>query len=376
MYCSKCGSKVNVEGKFCQTCGEAVQNGIDEQSQVLNQQINQPYSTHQEFSNANQNIQNNSYKNQGNTDFNPSETQTLLKKKKRNPLIIVGIIVVVIIFATCISLFLKGILNNLDKKNELVLYDLKVEYPISWMSESNNESNTKSITKGNARIVFNYTKSNVYYSSYSAANEFISEYEKIGVTFDKAAGIQDVTISGIQWKKIEFYGSIDGEDKKVIQVVHSTDYEIYSITYLSEKKDYDKYLDQANKIIESVYLPSKETNAQTVKQQILGEWDCGKTGYLVINSDDTYYFYKDSSKSMENVFYGTYEATDGIPTNAEGYVEGITFITTVKKFTSGGKDEPSYVDGKIQYAFLPDGTDNFQGSNLNTGASCTMTKVK
>ena len=41
---------------------------------------------------------------------------------------------------------------------------------------------------------------------------------------------------------------------------------------------------------------SNEIGTGDAKQRTVGEWDCDDTGCLVINSDNTYYFYMDSSK--------------------------------------------------------------------------------
>lgn len=122
--------------------------------------------------------------------------------------------------------------------------------------------------------------------------------------------------------------------------------------------------------------PSKEINADEVKHKILGEWDCGDTGYLVINNDNTYYFYMENSKDEDNIVYGTYEATDGIATHAARDMEGITFITTIKKVIVDGVGQKISEYSKIQYAFTPDGTGNYDSRNLNTGSYFTMTKIK
>lgn len=297
--------------------------------------------------------------------------------KKKNPLVIVGIILGSVIAFTIFLFFITYFLNSMGVKNELALHELKVKYPIvGWIEESQADADTVSITKGESRIMLKYTKSNVYYSTSSVADEFIRSYKDTLDNFNLHGTMQEVTIHNTGWIKFEFSGMVDGKLKKGMQLVHSTDFEIYTIAYTSNGQDYDKYLDEANEITNSAYLPAKETNAQSVKQQIIGEWDCGNTGTLVINSDDTYYFYKDSSKSSDNVVSGTYEAIDGIPTNAAGYAQGVTFIATIQNLVADGTEQPAAAGSTISYAFTPDGTGDFMGSNLNTGSTFKMTRIK
>ena len=380
MYCFNCGNRLNAEDKFCNNCGAKAQHDIDTQPQAPNQQIDRPDQTVHTFSNDNPDTQDN----QTFTIFNPAGNPAAANKinnRRKKALLIVGIVVLSVILWTVFIAFsmhiVKGITDHLETKNELVLHDLKVEYPANWIKTST-DSDAIILDKisGKGRIAVTYFTSNFYYNSTSALNAFINEYEESWDQFETIGTMQDVTLNDTRWKKIEFCGIVNGENRRCMQMVHATDYDVYSLLYLSTEKNFSKYLDEANEIFDSAYLPPKEINTDAIKQKILGEWDCGDTGYLVINDDNTYCFYKDSSKDAGNVVYGTYEASDGIATNAAGYAEGITFIATLQKVMVDGQEQEIAEDAKIAYAFAPDETGHYVGRNLNEGSIFKMTKIK
>lgn len=359
MYCNNCGNKIDTNGNFCNSCGSTVNNSNQSMmNQNINQQtMNQPY-------------------NNFNYNYNTNQTN-MNTKKKNNSLAIVAALFGFIIFIFFASIIVKSAFTFLNNStSELKLHDLKIEYPFGWENENNTNSNTESITKGGVRVALLYTKSNVYYSSYSAASELVQEYESGWDSFSTIEGIKAVTINGVEWQRFEFEGIYKGESRKGIQIVYSTDYEIYTIIYVAKDSNYDTYLESANTILASATIATKPINKDSTKQQILGEWDCGNTGYLVINNDNTYYFYKDSSKSSNNVIYGTYEVSDGIATNAAGYANGVTFIGTIKQYTVDGENISTVIGNKIQYAFSPSDNGNFIGTNISIGSTFTMTKVK
>ena len=307
---------------------------------------------------------------------NAGEGQPAISKKK-NPLLLAGLIVGSIIVFMVFIAFVVYLLNSMGVKNKLVLHELTIEYPImGWMQEHKTDSDSVSIAKGETRLALKFSKSDIYIRTSALVDECIRNYKDTMDDFNLHGEIQDITINHASWIKFEFSATVNGELRKGMQLFHSTDYEIYSMTYTANEKDYDQYLDEVIKITESASLPPKETNTLSVKQQILGEWDCGKTGYFIINTDNTYYFYKDSSKSSDNVVYGTYEATDGIATYAAGYAEGITFTATIRKTTIDGINQPAAVNSQIAYVLVPDGTGNFTGNNLNTGGTFEMIRVK
>lgn len=306
----------------------------------------------------------------------PGEVQPPIGKKK-NPLLLAGLIVgSIVVFMVFIG-FIVYLLNSMGVKNKLVLHELTVEYPImGWMPDHKTDSDSATIVKGDARFALKYAKSDTYIRTSAVVDDCIRHYKETMSGFNLDGDRQDVTIHDTSWIKFTFSATANGKLRKGMQLFHSTDYEIYSMTYIATEEDYDRYLDEAVKMTESASLPPKKTNTPSVKQQLLGEWDCGKTGYFIINADHTYYFYQDSSKSSDNVVYGTYEVSDGIATYAAGYTEGITFTATIRKATADGVDQPTAVNSRIVYALAPDGTGNFTGTNLNTYSTFEMIRVK
>ena len=357
MHCRECGKEVNLNETYCSNCGQRVI--------ALNEQNSE-----------NQVMNNASFKQ---------------KSNKKMIFIIIGIIVGFVVLLSIIGLSIVVILSlNNEYKNPvevidnnltetLKLKDLTLKYDRSWNEEYNSGTDSKVIKRDKVILTLNYSKSDWYYTTTGFAEEMIKEYEDNENWNYNTVSLGKETINGKEWSKLEFIATVNGEKRKGLQYFFSTDYEYYSIIYMSAESDYNSYINEVNKFIKTIELYTKPVNSQDVKKKILGEWDCGTTGYLVINDDNTYYFYENSSQSMDNVIYGTYECSDGIPTYAAGYAEGILFIGNIKKATVDGEDKVLNTgDNKIQYGFSPNGTDGkyYNSKNINTGSTFTMRKIK
>ena len=272
-----------------------------------------------------------------------------------------------------------------------MLFRSSIEYPKSWhietdFAESFEEFDEitsadrmeKSISNGTARILVVYMGPSVYYySSLSVAFEVDMSNRKTWDTYETVNGVDTTIINDIEWAKIEYSAVLDKGKIKGKQLFYSTDYELYSIMVILAEDDYDRYIDEINQIIQTVRITIEDRiNTPDVVKTIVGEWDCGEIGYLIISDDGVYHFYQNSSKDPDNVIWGTYEASAGIPTHAAGYIDGINFLATVEGMMMDGDEEKG--GWQIQYIFAPSETDEniFNARNMEAGIDFTMIKMK
>lgn len=165
--------------------------------------------------------------------------------------------------------------------------------------------------------------------------------------------------------------------ENIIQYFFIDDYNQYSISYVTYEEEYLENLSEAKEIINTVQLDTtqKQLDEKAAKKELVGEWDCGKTGYVVFNEDNTYYFYKDSTKSMDNVIIGKYSATNKVKTYAAGYTNGIYILCDIEKGIMDGK---TYIkpNNKIDYVFIPNEDGEYDCKNMVTYSTFKASKVK
>ena len=298
----------------------------------------------------------------------------LFEKRKKHKTISIGIIVCIFALTFSGGFFLSGCQQKASVK-ELHLHGLSAEYS-GWTEEKGNDSDSIIIEKGSLYIAFFYVQSDVFTNTFSLAHTVIDSHKSAVDSFNLLKNVEETTINGNNWSKYEFSYILEGKKMKVLELVLSTDYEYYFIRYVASENVHDDNINAVNIILETIKVKTKELNSPDIKQKLLGEWNCGEAGYLVVNDDNTYYLFRDSSKSMDNVFYGTYECSTGIPTAAAGYAEGISFIGNIELAVLDGETIAMNEGSKLMYAFSPNGTDEnaYDGFNLNTTDSFIMKK--
>lgn len=131
MFCSKCGNQINSGAKFCNKCGEMVEQQnikIGNQqlaiNQVSNQQVNPDNPIHQEFGTPNENVNNNRFQSQTNSNAsqnlncnnqfiqNNQNNKKNFDIKKYLPFIIVGVLVLLV------TIFVVNSLGQNQNKND------------------------------------------------------------------------------------------------------------------------------------------------------------------------------------------------------------------------------------------------------------------
>ncbi len=367
MYCRKCGNQVNEGAKFCGACGTAIEvvNGNVQNTNTVN--IEQPVNT--------------VYPQQ--PVYNQPINQPQQTGANKAPLIVAIVIIVLfgIMFCFIMGIAIFGAIIGSDydyhyeantDMRKLVYNDIEFEYDNSiWSEES--EDDWKFITKSTGKIGLSYETSDYFYSTSSLAKVMKEEIESDGGIL--IGNIEDITINGQVWSKIV----CRYENTKYLFLLFANKYDTYIFSYMPRSEYvYDAEIKDIEKIYKTLKLDTtkQEQSEKIAKSKLIGEWDWGISGYFVIENNSIY-LYKDSSKSMDNVFYGTYTASDKIPTYAAGYVEGMTLIMTVEKYNVDGIEQK--IDGnsnQLEFAFSPNADGTYTIKNMNTYSSNTATKIK
>ncbi len=369
MYCRNCGNKINEDAKFCGICGTAVVMDNNVIAQNHAQSATQP--------NVGQPIPQQSFQ-QGNV-YTP-QTPT---KSSKAPLII-AIIAIVVFFFLCFSAIGLAVYiaiasenieetidNNYLGKNTLVQHDVSLEYDNSWTKHPE-EDGIISLTKSNETIGLAFDTSKYYYTTASLTTSvkeaFIDEGNII------LEDIKEITINNQKWQKfICEKGNI-----KTLVLVIANNYDQYAFTYSAKDTIFDYEMYNIEKIYKTLKLDNTKQieSEKKAKEKLIGEWDWGVSGYFVID-DDKVYLFKDSSKSMENVFYGTYTADDKVATYATGYTEGMHIIMTIEKYYYDGEEvEINNNSNKLEFVFVPNKDGTYMIKNMVSYQSNTATKVK
>lgn len=348
MYCKNCGNKLNEGSNFCGSCGTPVNNTNQSVTLVPNVAPSQPI------------------------------------KSSKAPLIVAIIIFVIMIISFFVVfgiIIITTVLEEVDNypldnigeqitTKKLINNDVSLEYSAEWI-EFPDEDNIKIIQKATQTIKLGYSTSDYYYTTDKAAEEIKTELTEKGAIV--LEDFQNTTINGLTWKKLV----CELNNNKYLFLVYSNKYDIYVFSYqATNSESYSANIAEVEKIYKTLKLDtSKQKQAEkNAKAKLIGEWDWGISGYFVIENDKIY-VYKDSSKSLDNVFYGTYTADDKIATYGTGYAEGMYVVMTVEKYYVDGK-EITIKNNKIDFAFSPNNDGTYTIKNMSTYNSNIATKVK
>ena len=90
--------------------------------------------------------------------------------------------------------------------------------------------------------------------------------------------------------------------------------------------------------LDAICHTRRETAEAKAKEFLVGEWDMGGAGYLVIEEGGTYTWYMDSSKDAANMHTGAYGCDTQSTTLGFGEGEGIYLVLFPEKLTVEGKE--------------------------------------
>lgn len=201
-------------------------------------------------------------------------------------------------------------------------------------------------------------------SYYQHPLDMLNTAKQIYVTFPGYEEIEaptEVQVQDDSWYEWCCQYEEDGATTVVLQRFYGKNYYAYAVSYTAEKAVYDAGRNEALKVMNSAVMsvPDNEAAEEAAKEFLVGEWDLGDAGYLVMEQDGVYAWYMDSSKDEKNMHRGTYGCD--VENTAVGFAEGdgIYFVLFPEVLYADGKEgmtgSPKY-DYLVSLEQQPDGS--------------------
>ena len=185
-----------------------------------------------------------------------------------------------------------------------MLYDDTV-----WTYDETNATDSSLIfTKGEEALIgVSCSRENVYQHPL----DMIEKTKMIYSTFEGYEELMQPTkvdVNGEEWYEWSYTFTEDGADNKVLQRFYGKNYYAYTMTYTSMADDFEDNKQQALQVMNSVAMsvPDNTEAEAKAKEFLVGEWDMGASGYLVLSEDGTYSWYMQADKDEANMHKGTY----------------------------------------------------------------------
>lgn len=185
----------------------------------------------------------------------------------------------------------------------------------------------------------------------------------------------EISVQDENWYEWVYKYEENGVKTVALQRFYGKNYYAYTISYIAEEKSYEANKNEALKVMNSVAMsvPDNAEAEKKAKEFLVGEWDLGEQGYLVMNEDGAYNWYMDSSKDEKNMHKGTY--CGDVTNEAVGFKEGegVYFVLFPDVlYVNGTEQETSAVkyDYVVSTTVQPDGT--YQMLNPTTFALYSM----
>lgn len=217
-------------------------------------------------------------------------------------------------------------------------------------------------------------------SYYQHPLDMLNTAKQIYATFAGYEEIEaptEVQVQGESWYEWCCSYEEEGVETVVLQRFYGKNYYAYAISYTAQKDDYEAGRNEALKVMNSVVMsvPDNAEAEEKAKKFLVGEWDLGDAGYLVMEQDGTYTWYMDSSKDEKNMHRGTYGCDVENTTVGFAEGEGIYFVLFPEVLYADGKEgqtgSPKY-DYLVSLEQQPDGS--YQMLNGATLVLYYMTK--
>ena len=195
--------------------------------------------------------------------------------------------------------------------------------------------------------------------------------------FEEIEAPTPVTVQGEKWYEWIYQYEENGVETVALQRFYGKNYYAYTMSYIAEKQAYEADRTEALKVMNSAVMsvPGNDEGEQKAAGYLVGEWNLGEAGYLVLNEDGTYAWYMDESKDEKNVHKGTYAGD--VSNEALGFTEGegVYLVLFPEVLYTDGK-EGQTASAKYDYAIsLEQQADgSYQMINTSTFAMYAMTK--
>lgn len=202
-----------------------------------------------------------------------------------------------------------GSVNKEDLKQAglgalVMLYDDTV-----WTyDESVSTENSLTFMKGDEALIgVSCSKENVY----QHPMDMIEKTRMIYSTFEGYEELSEpakIDVNGESWYELSYSFMEAGVENSVIQRFYGKNYYAYTMTYTTTSKDFEDNKQQALQVMNSAVMsvPDNAEAEAKAKEFLVGEWDMGASGYLVLAEDGTYSWYMQADKDEANMHKGTY----------------------------------------------------------------------
>ena len=301
--------------------------------------------------------------------------------------VILGLLFLGVVAVVGFFVFIGSLISKYEATyNDLSVGGLTLTYNADrWTEKSLSNRDLSSNAQGKA-LVHNEDKitiiyiPNDYVTTIGLCDDMADDYEDKG--FNVTSRNRNYTIDGNSWCGIEY----KDKNTTTMQLFYSTGVDSYSFSFSSPSSDYDTNEFFATEVYSSIKVKGSSSSTPretpkdtpqerptTTKNAIQGEWDWGRLGYLVADGTN-WYLYKDSSKSMKNVMYGTYTIKYGIPTNT-GQADGYYIYVKYTDVIMDGQSQTSLI-GDRDYAFVPSSTGASYLMDLTSRAEGDLIKIR
>lgn len=197
-----------------------------------------------------------------------------------------------------------------SKKKEVSIGNISFNYDTKvWeYNENPDKSAPLEFSDANGNIINVYvSQESTYQSPLDMINylkTMISTYNEYKVFLEPTK----ISVNGTTWYEFGYSYNDGTAIRKVYQRFYGKYYNAASITYNSTEKNYDSGYNKAVKLMSAVITKDipNDVNEAKAHKFLVGEWDLGSSGYLVLNDDGTYTWYKNNTKDKNNMHYGTY----------------------------------------------------------------------
>lgn len=118
----------------------------------------------------------------------------------------------------------------------------------------------------------------------------------------------EIDVNGTTWYEYGYSYKEGTTIHKVYQRYYGKYYNAASISYTSTEKNYESGYDKAIVMMSDIKTTdvTNEENEAKAHKFLVGEWDLEASGYLALNDNGTYEWYKDNTKDKNNMHFGTY----------------------------------------------------------------------
>lgn len=166
---------------------------------------------------------------------------------------------------------------------------------------------------------------------------------------------EEVEVNGQTWYEWSFCYEENGQVMKYLQRTFGENYYAYTVNFIADEKGFDERKEEALKAMNSVVMtvPDNKEAEEKAKEFLIGEWDMGSAGYLVMKEDGTYTWYMDNTKDDANMHTGTYGCDVQNDSLGFGEGEGIYLVLFPERLTISG-EESTTASAKYDYGISLD----------------------